>query len=90
MIEWELATLIALIGAGLAAILLTPREKKKKNLTKKDEFEGLDDYAVLLILTRSGRARDALKRVKQLLRKETNAGRRRLLEKVLDEVKKVG
>ncbi|MCS6783713.1 MAG: hypothetical protein RMI43_02630 [Candidatus Caldarchaeum sp.] len=89
MNDWVLPTLLLLVLAGFAAILLTPREKKRKIQSARNEFEGLDDYGVLHVLIHSGRYRQALKKIRQMIRDEHNLTRRRMLEKIDEEVKNV-
>ncbi|MCS7109919.1 MAG: hypothetical protein NZ956_00425 [Candidatus Caldarchaeum sp.] len=89
MNDWVLPTLLLLVLAGFAAILLTPREKKRKIQSGRNEFEGMDDYGILHVLIQSGRHREALKKIRQMSRNEQNLTRRRMLEKVGEEVKNV-
>jgi len=88
LIEPALLVLIFLVAAGFLLLYLTPREKTKKSTPRGKEFEWLDDFALLLVLVKSRKYVEALKRVKKILRKERNAERRLILEKFRAEVKK--
>lgn len=87
MLEW---ILISLVGAGFAILLITPRERNKKTISKKNEFDGYDDYAVLMILVKNRRYKEAKRKIRKVYRDEANIDRKRLIDKVWREVERFG
>lgn len=86
--EPALLVLIFLVAAGFVILFFTPREKTTKSTPRKNEFEWLDDFGMLLILVKNRRYDETLKKLKKLVRKEQNAERRLILKKLGEEVKK--
>lgn len=87
MVENAFFILLALMLAGALSLLAIPREKKKKDVAR-GEDGGLDQYADLVKLVMDGEVREALKRVRRYVEKETDTERRRLLKNVEAELRK--
>ncbi|BAJ50211.1 hypothetical protein CSUB_C0350 [Candidatus Caldarchaeum subterraneum] len=87
MVENAFFILLALMLAGALSLLAIPREKKRKDVAR-GEGVVLDQYADLVKLVMDGEVREALKRVRRYVEKETDTERRRLLKNVEAELRK--
>ncbi|MEM1942532.1 MAG: hypothetical protein QXO30_02130 [Candidatus Caldarchaeum sp.] len=82
MLEPQLTAVVLLSAAGTLAILLTPRERSRRQKPTNLNIEGLDDYALLYMLHVHGRRKELLKTIKRLAGKTINAERKSVLKKL--------
>ncbi|MEM2258133.1 MAG: hypothetical protein QXS96_06360 [Candidatus Caldarchaeum sp.] len=87
MVENAFLILLALMLGGAVSLLTIPREKKRHEVARGGDV-GLDQYADLVKLVMNGEVREALKRLRNYVEKETSAEKRRLLKHVETELRK--
>ncbi|MEM2238099.1 MAG: hypothetical protein QXR26_05825 [Candidatus Caldarchaeum sp.] len=88
MVDWPLAAVLGFALVGLAAIILMPRERRKKTGSSEDLYKGLDDYALLYTFLSQERFREMLGVLKRLQRSNRYSGEKAVLEKLEALVKK--
>ncbi|MEM0384399.1 MAG: hypothetical protein QXV27_06100 [Candidatus Caldarchaeum sp.] len=82
MLEPPLLAIVILSAAGTAAILLTPRERNKRQKPTNLNIDGLDDYALLYMLHVHGKRKELVKTIKRLAGKTNDAERKAVLSKL--------